>query len=268
MNVLSLFDGISAGILALERANIKINNYYSSEIDEYCIKISNNNYKDIIQLGDITSLSVEKLPKIDLLIGGSPCQAFSLAGKRLGFISDNAKLFFEFVRILNKIKPKYFLFENTDMKQEHRDIITNNLGVNPIILNSSKFSAQRRKRLYWTNILFDIPINDHPIKFQDILESGVVDKEKAYCLTASYSHITANMCDINRYYNKHIHNFVKEDKIKYGHRKLSVIECERLQTFPDNYTNMEIVPIKERYRALGNSWTVDTISHILKGIKN
>ena len=152
INVLSLFDGISCGQLALQRAGIDVGKYYSSEIDPYTVKVTQRNFPNTIQLGDITNIKGEDLPKIDLLIGGSPCQGFSILGKQLNFEDSRSKLFFEFVRLLKETKPKYFLLENVVMKQEWQDIISEQLGVKPIHINSKLLSAQNRPRLYWTNI--------------------------------------------------------------------------------------------------------------------
>lgn len=150
MNVLSLFDGISCGRVALERAGIQVDKYYASEIDKHAMFVSNNNYPDTIQLGDITKIN--SLENIDLLIGGSPCQGFSLAGKQLAFDDPRSKLYFEYERLLEETNPKYWLLENVRMKQEHEDVISSRLGVKPIKINSNKVSAQNRERLYWTNI--------------------------------------------------------------------------------------------------------------------
>ena len=151
MNVLSLFDGMSCGQLAINRNNIKYDNYYACEIDEYAIKVTMNNFPNTIQLGDVCSLDTTSLPQIDLLIGGSPCQSFSRAGDGTGF-DGKSGLFYEYVRILKETKPKYFLLENVIMKKEWEDVITEILGVEPIEISSSKFVPQARRRLYWTNI--------------------------------------------------------------------------------------------------------------------
>lgn len=169
MNVLSLFDGISGAMVALERLNIPIKNYFSSEIDKYCIQISKKNYPNIIQLGDVKNISAANLPKINLLIGGSPCQGFSFAGKQLNFDDPRSALFWEFVRILKELKPDYFLLENVRMKKDYQDVITEALGVEPLLLNSSLISAQSRKRNYWTNIKNVTPPANKKIFLQDIL---------------------------------------------------------------------------------------------------
>lgn len=176
INVLSLFDGISCGRLALDRAGIKVNKYYASEIDKNAIKISNNNYKDIIQLGDIRNINediIKKIGKIDLVLGGSPCQGFSRAGKGLNFEDSRSKLFFDFVNVLNIVK-KYnpnvkFLLENVQMRKEWIEIINKYMETEAISINSKLVSAQNRPRLYWTNIDFE-PIQDKNIKLIDILD--------------------------------------------------------------------------------------------------
>ena len=152
LRVLSLFDGISCGQLALQRAGLPVEIYFASEIDKHAIKITQKNYPETIQMGDVKNIYFESLGQIDLLIGGSPCQGFSFAGKQLNFNDPRSKLFFEYVRALEEIQPKYFLLENVKMKQEFQNIITSHLGVEPIEINSSLISAQNRKRLYWTNI--------------------------------------------------------------------------------------------------------------------
>lgn len=284
INVLSLFDGMSCGMIALERAGIPVNEYYASEIDKYATQVSESNYPNIIRLGDVTEVS-GCLYDIDLLIGGSPCQGFSLAGKQLNFEDSRSKLFFEYVRILKEIRiinPSVkFLLENVKMKKEYQDIVSNLLGVEPIEINSALVSAQNRSRLYWTNIEGVTQPEDRQIVMADILEP-VSDKcncditfsylskpegrltftksrknlrtvfEKARCLTARGQNIS-NTGATNVYYS---------DSEIY---KLSPIECERLQTVPDNYT--AIVSNTQRYKMLGNGWTVDVIAHIFKNLK-
>ena len=151
MNVLSLFDGMSCGQIALNKSGIKYNNYYASEIDKYAIKVTQHNYPNTIQLGDITKIKGSDLPKIDLLIGGSPCQSFSNAGRGTGF-DGKSGLFWEYVRILKEVQPTYFLLENVKMKKEWQDVISETLGVQPIEINSKFFVPQNRPRLFWTNI--------------------------------------------------------------------------------------------------------------------
>lgn len=187
-NVLSLFDGMSCGQIALNRAGIKYEKYYASEIDKYAITVTMANFPNTIQLGDIKNIKASDLPAIDLIIGGSPCQGFSFAGKQLNFEDDRSKLFFEYVRLLNELKPKYFLLENVKMKKEFEDVISQYLGIQPVEINSNLVSAQNRRRLYWTNIgaessglfgelksIIDLP-KDKGILLKDILESEVNEK--------------------------------------------------------------------------------------------
>lgn len=171
MNVLSLFDGISCGQIALERAGLKVDKYFASEIDKDAISVTQYNYPNTIQLGDIRNINLDILPKIDLLIGGSPCQDLSRAKTNgCGLNGEKSSLFYEYVRVLNEIKPKYFLLENVKMKKEYMDIITKELGVNPILIDSSLVSAQHRERLYWTNIpIIEMP-KDKNILLKDIIK--------------------------------------------------------------------------------------------------
>ena len=188
MRVLSLFDWMSCGRVALNRADIQVSTYYASEIDKYAIQIAQKNYPDTVQLWDIKNLTKENLPKnIDLLIWWSPCQWFSFAGKQLNFQDERSKLFFEYVRVLKLTKPKYFLFENVRMKKEYQDVISKYLWVEPIMINSSLVSAQNRVRLYWTNIPNITQPADKKIVLSDILEKWVSDRDKSYCLDAHYS---------------------------------------------------------------------------------
>lgn len=172
MNVLSLFDGMSCGQMALRKAGIKYENYLASEVDKFAIQVSSENFPDMIHLGDVTKIDYSKLPKIDLLIGGSPCQGFSFAGKQLNFEDPRSKLFFEFVKALEILKPKYFMLENVKMKKEYQNVISDLLGVEPIEINSALVSAQNRKRLYWTNIPNIKQPDDKKIYLKDIIEDG------------------------------------------------------------------------------------------------
>jgi DNA-cytosine methyltransferase len=345
INVLSLFDGLSCGNIALEKAGIKVNNYYASEIDKWAIQIANKNYPNIIQLGDVTKFDETQLPKIDLLIGGSPCQGFSFAGKQLNFDDPRSKLFFVYVYMLKQLKPKYFLLENVRMSKQSQDVISEHLGVQPIKINSGLVSAQNRVRLYWTNIPNVTQPEDKGLKLKDILEiDGYVDRDKSHCLDANYF----KGGNLKSYFEKHRrqlvfsndglchvgdadingHDLIKrvyhpdgkaptlntmgggnrEPKVLCGalrgrykangkteqqlelrkdsktnslttvqkdnlvieeeqltYRKLTPLECERLQTIPDGYTSG--VSNSQRYRMLGNSWTADIIAHLFKGIK-
>ena len=201
MNVLSLFDGMSCGRIALERLGIQVDNYYASEIDKYAIQVSQANYPDIIQVGDVTELDTSTLPKIDLIMGGSPCQGFSFAGKQLAFDDPRSALFFEFVRCVEELKPKYFLLENVRMKKEYLDVISKYMGVEPIMINSALVSAQNRVRYYWTNIPGVEQPEQRGIVLRDILETQTNEKpvkdternqrhyrnddEKSLCMTAT-----------------------------------------------------------------------------------
>ena len=375
MNVLSLFDGMSCGQIALDQLGIKVDNYYAAEIDKYAIKIAKKNYPNTIHLGDVTKIKGEDLPQIDLLIGGSPCQGFSFAGKQLNFDDPRSALFFEFVRLLKETKPKYFMLENVRMKKEYQDVISKHLGVKPIMINSALVSAQNRVRLYWTNIPNITQPEDRGIVLQDVLENDFEsDRDKSYCIDANYykganweqykakarrqlvtKPIQVGIADdikgydcIKRVYspegksptlttmegghrqpkvacgafrgqyeedgstkqqlevrkddktntltsvqkdnvvilqkprgnnkggyraldgktptltsNSWEHNNFVTDKMYY--RKLTPLECERLQTVPDGYT--EGVSNTQRYKMLGNGWTVEVIKHIFKNME-
>lgn len=195
INVLSLFDGMSCGQIALDQLGIPVKNYFAAEIDKFAIKVARANYPDMIHLGDVQNIQtiddnlIDEFDcghKIDLLIGGSPCQGFSFAGKQLNFDDPRSKLFFEYVRLLKALKPKYFLMENVKMSKQSQQIITDYLGVEPIEINSNLVSAQNRRRLYWTNIPVDGLPEDKGIVLADILEDGFTDRDKSYCLDASY----------------------------------------------------------------------------------
>jgi DNA-cytosine methyltransferase len=329
LRVLSLFDGISAGQLALQRAGIDVETYYASEIDKYAIQVTKKNFPNTIHLGDITKWQEWDIDwsSIDLVIGGSPCQGFSFAGKQLNFEDPRSRLFFVFVDICHRVideNPKMkFLLENVRMKKEYQDVITQYMGVSPIAINSSLVSAQNRYRLYWTNISNVNEPDDKGVLLRDIILDGVDNKYylsaeaidymgrlrngkerweyhknnldgKSACLKANmykgvpYGVVRFSKCEqiaildmkgndcIRRVYNEEgkspclttsvgghrqpkIFDYEKEFA-----RKLNPIECERLQTFPDNWT--EGISDTQRYKALGNSWTVDVITHIFKNL--
>jgi len=213
MNVLSLFDGISCGRVALERAGIKVDNYYASEIDKYAIQISQKNYPDIIHFGSVVDLDGlmfhgESYPRIDLLIGGFPCTNLSIAKKnREGLKGSESGLFYEMVRIHKETNPKWFIYENVaSMAKDQKDLITSVLGVEPIKIDASLVSAQQRKRLFWTNIPGITQPEDKHIYLKDIIESGEAVKEKAYCLTAHQKDF------INDFIKRHQGNYVFKDK--------------------------------------------------------
>ena len=363
MNILSLFDGMSCGRVALERANIPVATYYASEIDKYAIQISQKNYPDIIHLGDINNWESWDLDwsSIDLILAGSPCQGFSFAGKQLAFDDARSALFFRFAEILahvQSLNPDVrFLLENVRMKKEYENVITSIVGVEPIMINSSLVSAQNRQRLYWCNWHVNQPA-DRGILLKNIVhENTVVDREKSYCLDANYYKGASpesyfQKCrrqlvfeiqpyivpfdkslqildretiagkigffrtdsQANRVYSIHgksvtlcgdagggaakmrqyLFGCITPDSIEKRQngqrfstgekfykltaqdrhgilidgyiRKLTPIECERLQTLPDNFT--EGVSNTQRYKMLGNGWTVDVIAHILKHMNN
>jgi DNA (cytosine-5)-methyltransferase 3A len=371
--VLSLFDGISCGQESLRKAGISTRIYLASEIEKYPKQITRKNHPLTVQLGDVTKVVADDLPHVNLLMGGSPCQGFSFAGKELNFNDPRSALFFEFVRLLRECKPDYFLLENVLMKKEYQNVISEHLGVKPVMINSSLVSAQNRKRLYWTNIPKVRQPEDKGILLKDILEESPEDytlmsdrfvnrnkdagclvdsdKPKASSLSAmeyvkngrqgdyilcgrivgrkinpetgkrddynpdlkaeqrleprldeksgtlttvqkdnvlivpeatkkGYTEIQDGDCFDATFINSKTRrgrnmkdksncltaaNF---DYMRYEHptyRKLTPIECERLQTLPDNYT--EGVSNTQRYKALGNGWTVDVIVHILQGLK-
>lgn len=193
MNVLSLCDGISCFQIALEKAGIPVETYYASEIDKYAIQVTQRNYPNTIQLGDVTKIDFTKfIGKIDIIGAGTPCQDLSIAGKRAGLKGERSALFYKFVEALEIIKPKYFLFENVaSMKQSDKDIITNLLKVEPIMINSSLVSAQDRKRLYWTNIPNVTQPEDKHIYLEDIVEpDALIDRDKSHAILASISRTT------------------------------------------------------------------------------
>lgn len=263
MNVLSLFDGIRCGRIALERAGITVDKYYSSEIDKYANIIGDANYQDTISLGDITKWREWDIDwgSIDLVIGGSPCQGFSFAGKQLAFDDPRSALFFDYVNILNHIRDfnvdVKFLLENVRMKKEYLDEISRLLAVEPVSINSLFVSAQNRLRYYWCNWEVSQP-NDKGILLSDIIESGIVDRDKSYCIDANYY----KGGNLKSYFEKHRRQLVFNSTDINDYRKLTPVECERLQTVPDNYTAH--VSNTQRYKALGNGWTVDVVSHIFK----
>lgn len=253
INVLSLFDGMSCGQIALDQLGIKVGKYYASEIDKYAITVAKNNYPNTIHLGDVRKVEGTKLDKIDLLIGGSPCQGFSFAGKQLNFDDPRSALFFEYVRLLKECKPKYFLLENVRMKKEYQDIISKYLGVEPVAINSDRFVGQNRHRLYWSNLEIK-PLPKRPNwnkKYYQWRRTYFRENKSGVCPT-----LTANMGTGG--HNVPLHSMNIKDK-------LTPEECERLQTVPDGYTKG--VSNSQRYKMLGNGWTVEVIKHILKNIK-
>ena len=294
---MSLFNGMGCIWVALDRLGVKVNRRYACEIDKYANIINDKNYPDTIQLGDVRDVEGWELEPIDLLVGGSPCQGFSFAGKQLNFDDPRSKLFFEYVRLLKETKPKYFLLENVKMVKKSQDVISDILGVEPILINSALVSAQNRNRLYWTNIPNIEQPKDKKVVLKDVIEYGNVDRHKSYCLDANYykgGNLKTYFCKSRRQlvFDKPIilqrgrgfnrggikasngktptlsacaweqNNKITTDGIKF--RKLTPVECERLQTLPDNYS--EGVSNTQRYKMLGNGWTVDVIVHLLKNM--
>ena len=299
MNVLSLFDGVSCARLALERANIKIDSYYASEVDKYAIKVTQANRPDTIQLGSVVGLIPPK--DIDLLIGGFPCTNLSIAKRnREGLAGEQSGLFYEMAHIHQEIKPKYFLYENVaSMAEDQKDIITKTLDVEPIMINAALVSAQNRKRLFWTNIPNVTQPEDRGILLKDILIDGIAEREKSLVVTATYS----RACPRD-YFGKSNRQLIKVGEFNSGgqgdrvysiegksvtlsayrggrgaktglyettkgtYRKLHPVETERLQSMPDNWTNPTgDIPNTQRYKMCGNAFNVDVVAHILSFIK-
>ncbi|MGG3890213.1 DNA (cytosine-5-)-methyltransferase [Metabacillus fastidiosus] len=296
LKVLSLFDGMSCGQIALERAGFKIDTYYASEIKEEGIRVTQDNYPNTIQLGSVTELSGDTLPKIDILIGGSPCQNLSMAmakKHRKGLEGDKSGLFYEYYRLLQETKPKHFLLENVGgMAKKDKEIITELLGVEPIKINSKAVSGQLRNRLYWTNIPNITQPVDKGINLNDILVDGWSDREKARCLLESDSRPLKNPLKMfHRYYSTGFTTLIFKSKQHYkdcvehydkhfkgmsakeieatginsnvyeGLRYLYQEELEALQTVPKGYTKE--LTRNQAAGILGDGWTVDAISHIL-----
>lgn len=313
LNVLSLFDGISCGRLALERAGVPIEKYYASEICDYSIKIAKKNFPEIIEIGDVRNVEGENFKNIDIVIGGSPCQSFSFAGKMDGMATKDEKiditsleqyldlknkgfefegysyLFWEYVRILKEVKPKYFLLENVKMAEKWKNVITDALGVEPIMINSELVSAQSRERLYWTNIPNIEQPEDKHIYIDDIVQNDI---EHTYLSETRLDYInydkskvdksvfknTATQIGNSRKFGNAVRSNGKAFTLRrinpngiidenYRIRHFTPIEVERLQTLPDDYTLIDGIKTKERYEACGNGWTVDVIAHIFKGLK-
>jgi site-specific DNA-cytosine methylase len=313
VKVLSLFDGCATGYTALVEAGFDVVEYHAYETDKHAIQIAKKNHPDIIHRGEIHFMTdFTEFEGFDFLIGGSPCQGFSMAGKQLNFKDPRSQLFFEFVRAMREAKPKYFLLENVKMKKEFTDEISRLMGVEPVLINSALLSAQNRVRNYWCNWKVEQP-EDKKILLKDIIEYGVVDRDKSYCIDANYWKGT----NVEQYINKgrrqvafterrteEAKRIRKEFMKKFGrdfcprrgkelvvredgkmncltatyslkehtlideklyYRKLTPVECERLQTLPDNYT--EGVSNTQRYRMLGNGWTKDVIVHIFKQLQ-
>lgn len=282
MNILSLCDGMSCGQIALERVGIKVDKYFASEIKNIAIKVTQYNYPNTIQIGDVNKifykngvLHTEKgdfKVKIDMVIFGSPCQSLSSAMKkdlRVGFSNmEKSGLFFSCYRVLKEVNPKYFLVENVaSMKNENRDIISSLLGVEPIKINSSLVSAQLRNRYYWTNIPNVTIPNDKNILLQDILTSGYTDRKKARALLVSDSRPLIDKEKMMHRYKKTGFTTIVYD-IKNNDnsiRYFNQTELERLQTVPEGYT--KCLTRNQAANVLGDGWTIDVIAHIFKQLK-
>ena len=332
MIVLSLFDGMSCGQLALDKLGFRPDMYMASEVDKNAIAVTKKNFPATNHLGDVTKVFGKNIPRPDLLFGGSPCQGFSFAGNQLNFQHPESKLFFEYARILDECKPDFFLLENVVMKKEYEEVISNILGVKPVLINSKLLSAQNRKRLYWTNIPGVAQPEDKKIGWGGVRERGVKTHKHFYTHKALQwlaaesirkgRPITIHKCgekmqmlEANHHKKYSSQRFFavadddpgldqskfpvfggkdpesgpikvtmkngllvaekdgKEQAItrpgdipagRFALRYVTPLECERLQTAPDGYTSS--VSDTQRYRMLGNGWTVDVIAHILNGI--
>lgn len=276
MNVLSLFDGMSCGQIALNRSGVAYDRYFASEIDKHAIKVAMRSFPDTVQLGCVKQVSTSVLPKIDLLIGGSPCQSFSTSGSRAGF-EGKSGLFWEYHRLLSELRQSnpdvLFMLENVVMKKEWQDVISSALGVEPIKISSALVSAQSRQRLYWTNIPGITQPEDRGVKLRDIVEES---PDPSYALSEKA------IAKIRR--SVRGKRFLTRDDEKVGTiiagyhkvptdgmyldfgfpRRITPLEYERLQTVPDGYT--DCVSSTQRYRMVGNGWTVDVVAHIFSHI--
>jgi DNA (cytosine-5)-methyltransferase 3A len=299
--VLSLFDGMSCGQIALNKTGISYNKYYASEIDKHAIKVTQHNYPNTIQLGSVTEIKGAELPQVDLLIAGSPCQGFSFNGKQLNFNDPRSKLFFEFVRLIKECKPKYWLLENVVMKKEFEQVITEHLGVEPIKINSALVSAQNRERLYWANFPIEQP-NDKGIKLVDILEDNeMIGSSVIRGRSLNKATILGRRLDDKgkrQDYNKEIPiiqylevrtpnrdksnclTTVAKDNVlttmpigrhpdafknNLPFRYYTIKEYCRLQTVPENYFD-GVASENQIRKMIGNGWNVDTIAHIFGGL--
>ncbi len=270
MNVLSLFDGMSCGQLALKKLDIHVDNYFASEIDKYAMQVTKANFPNTKHIGDVTKVKGSDLPQIDLLIGGSPCQGFSFAGKQLNFEDPRSKLFFEFVRLIEECKPVYFFLENVKMKKEYEAVITQHLGVDPIEINSALVSAQNRPRIYWTNIPNIEQPKDRGITYGsiadfkgDILSQRAEERTKTNKRVRTITSLADKVPTILRNQSKKSTDSVRIN-VSGEWRWLSLLESERAQTLPDGYTIQ--APNTHRFEMIGNGWTVDVIAHMFNNL--
>tara|TARA_R110000851_G_C12985592_1_gene556801 strand:- start:41 stop:889 length:849 start_codon:yes stop_codon:yes gene_type:complete len=267
MNVVSYFDGISCGQIALDKLNIEVSNYFAYEIDEKSISITQRNYPKTKQMGSVVDADLSILPIIDLLIGGSPCQGFSSSGKKLNFEDPRSKLFFEFVKAKEILKPKYFFLENVVMKKEYKDIISKYLGCEPIVINSSLVSAQNRVRLYWTNIPNIAELKDRNITVKTSLG---IDKPIGQMQAFPRNYKKLGLKRVERFEERTDSKsnccLARSDKNLYktdnGLKKLTVKHYEILQGIPLEYTKGECD--SQRYKMIGNGWNIDTVIHFFK----
>lgn len=287
MNVVSMFDGIACGRVALERAGIPVERYVAYEIESNAIKISKKNYPQIEHCGDVTTADFTQYRGFDLLMGGSPCQSLSIVqSKTRQHLDGKSKLFFEFLRALKEMKPRYFLFENVaSMNEESKQVISELLGCEPVYIDSKLVSAQQRPRYYWTNIPVNSSLTQEcPMVLKDIMVPADqvpdkywydfpvidIDMEKQVCGTLVHSNQEMHKRVFNPNFKCHTLTCVsggnQQKKVMQNGRprKLMPIEYERLQTLPDGYT--EGVSDGARYTAIGNGWTVDVIAFLLSGI--
>lgn len=283
ITALSLFDGISCGMVALQRAGIEVDRYIAYETEHNAIEISKKNYPEIERGGDVTKADFTQYKgKIDILIGGSPCQNLCSCGNKKGLEGEESRLFYDFVRALYETEVKWFLLENNaTMTKENQDIITAIMGVEPIYINSNTVAAQDRKRLYWTNIPDILPPEDKGLLLKDIVQppeekkeyecykrmlakrEGTLAFKKAWANVRTLDQKSRALTTAQNISNSGATNVKYSDTEYYI---LTPIECERLQTLPDNYT--EGVSNTQRYKAVGNGWTVDVIAHIMGYLKS
>lgn len=289
--MLSLFDGISCGRVALERAGIAVSRYFASEVDRHAIRTALHNYPDTVQIGDVREVFYRDgvlhseegqfMAEIDCVIGGSPCQGFSYAGKMLNFSDPRSRLFFEYARILKEVSPEYFILENVVMKKEYEDVISRVLGVRPVMIDSGLTSAAVRKRLYWTNIRVAGPPADRQVYFGDVRErhvppSGFYYSEKGMEWIRRHEKRTGKklriigdgekmqMLEASMYKKYSAQRFfgIKDD---HGIRYITPLECERCMNLPDYYTAS--CSNTQRYKQLGNGWEIGAVAHILGHMK-
>ncbi len=280
MNVLSLFDGMSCGQIALNNLGIKVDNYFASEIKKHAIQCTLDNFPNTKQIGDVTKVKSSELPKIDLLIGGSPCQDFSRANNiRDGLKGTKSMLFYEYIRLLEETKPKYFLLENVIMDDIGYSTISKLLGTEPVRLNGARVSGALRDRLFWTNIgpeSFDLFGNrkcaiaqprDKKIMLNDILEYGYSDKKKHTCLNTKSGADASQKYMLHRYATTGMTTIIYTDESMdetKGVRYCNQSELEKLHNIPNGYTKN--LTKAQAGNLIGDGWTVGIIEHIFSFI--